>query len=50
MLLDRKKIKIKNALIVAFIAQKTLFVNFGQLWMVVYTAKIKSFNCIGCVY
>ena len=33
----------KKILTVAFIAQKAIFANFGQLWMVVYTAIIKNF-------
>ena len=39
----------KNLFTVAFIAQKiclAIFANFGQLWMVVYTAIIKKFEIL----
>ena len=49
MLLNSHQKNGKNLLTVASIAKNfcSLFTNFCQLWMVVYTLFI---NCIGCIY
>jgi hypothetical protein len=51
MLLASHKKNENNCLTIAFVAQKpkAIFANFGQLWRVVYTAKIKFLDFLKCI-